>query len=214
MSIKALVFDFFGVLLFSRDESMEITMAKHLNIPVKQVGRIFHGEFNDRVDIGEFTSRDFWLHALDSMGLPHSRMPEVENFFEEEFFLDPVMLEAVRGYHQNFKTAMLSNYSDGLRPSLDNRWDVSGAFDEIIISWEVKMIKPYPDIFDFTLKKLQVSREEAVLIDDRIVNISGALDYGMHAVHFRNRDQALTELDKLIAANNSELQQLEDKIVK
>jgi hypothetical protein len=35
----------------------------------------------------------------------------------------------------------------------------------------------------------------------------------MHAIHFRNRDQALTELDRLIAANNSGFKQLENIIV-
>ena len=213
MSIKALIFDMHGVLLFSNEATIEESFARRLKIPVEQVGRIFHGEFNDKADIGEITQRDFWLHALEYMGLPASRLPEIEHFFEEEFFIDPVMLNVVREYRKHFKTAMLSNYSDGLRPRLSNQWDVSGAFDEIIISWEIKMIKPHPDIFDYTLKKLHVSKEEAVLIDDRIVNIRGALDYGMHAIHFKNREQALAELDRLIAANNSGFKQLENIIV-
>lgn len=213
MSIKALIFDMHGVMLFSHDATIEISFAKRLNISVEQVGKVFHGEFNDRVDIGELTQRDFWQHSLECMGLPASRLPEIENFFEEEFFIDPDMLKAVRDYHKQFKTAMLTNYSEGLRPRLESDWDVSGAFDEIIISWEIKMIKPHPNIFDYTLKKLHVSKEEAVLIDDRIVNICGALEYGMHAIHFRNRDQALTELDRLIAANNSGFKQLENIIV-
>ena len=56
------------------------------------------------------------------------------------------------------------------------------------------MIKPQPQIFDYTLKKLHVSKEEAVLIDDRIVNIRGALEYGLHAIHFKNRDQGLSRI--------------------
>jgi epoxide hydrolase-like predicted phosphatase len=213
MSIKALIFDLHGVLLISHDESIEISMAKRLNIPVEQVGTIFHGDFNDRVDIGELTQRDFWLHSLNIMGLPHSRLPELDFFFEEEFFIDPVMLGAVREYHKNFKTAMLTNYSEGLRSTLESHWDVSGAFDEIIISWEIKMIKPHPNIFDYTLKKLHVLKEEAVLIDDRIVNTRGAEEYGMHAVHFKTRDQAINDLEKLISANNSGFKRYENIIV-
>jgi len=60
---------------------------------------------------------------------------------------------------------------------------------------------------------LHVSKEEAIFIDDRIINICGALDYGLHAIHFRNRDQALAELDRLIAADNSGFRQLENIIV-
>jgi glucose-1-phosphatase len=212
MSIKALIFDMHGVLLFSHDASIEISFAKRLNIPVEQVGAIFHGEFNDRADIGELSQRDFWLYSLKNIGLPESRIPEIENFFEEEFFIDPIMLKAVRAYHKRFKTAMLTNYSEGLRPRLESDWDVRGAFNEIIISWEVKMIKPQPQIFDYTLKKLHVAKEEAILIDDRIVNIRGALDYGMHAVHFKNRSQAIADLEKLISANNMGYKTLESAI--
>jgi hypothetical protein len=39
------------------------------------------------------------------------------------------------------------------------------------------------------------------------------MDYGMHAIHFKNRDQALGELDRLIAVNNSGFKQLENIIV-
>lgn len=210
MSIKALIFDMHGVLLFSNEATIEESFAKRLKIPVEQVGLIFHGEFNDRADIGEITQRDFWLHTLEGMGLPDSRLPEIENFFDEEFLIDPIMLKAVCNYRKRFKTAMLTNYSDGLRPRLEKQWDVRGAFDEIIISWEIKMIKPNSDIFDYTINKLHVSKEEAVFIDDRIINICGALDYGLQAIHFRNRDQALADLDRLIAANNSSFRQLEN----
>ena len=213
MSIKALIFDMHGVLLFSHEGTIEESFAKRLKIPVEQVGRVFHDEYNDKADIGEITQRDFWLHALEYMGLPESRLPEIEHFFDEEFFIDPRMLNAVREYRKHFKTAMLSNYSDGLRPRLSKEWDVSGAFDEIIVSWEIKMIKPQPQIFDYTLNKLHVKKDEAVLIDDRIVNIRGALDYGLHAIHFKNPDQGLAELDRLIAAQNSGFKRLENIIV-
>ena len=55
--------------------------------------------------------------------------------------------------------------------------------------------------------------DEAVLIDDRIVNIRGALEYGLHAIHFKNPDQGLAELDRLIAAQNSGFKQLENIVV-
>lgn len=199
MSIKALIWDLEGVLLITNDENIEESLAKRLNVPVQAVGDIFHGEFNDRVDVGEFKQRDFWLHALDKMGLPHNRLPEMEAFLKEDFFIDQDMLEKVRQYRKRFKSAMLSNYSEVLRPLLESYWRVDGAFDEIIISWEVKMIKPDPAIFDYTLKKLKVAKEEAVLIDDRIVNIRGAEESGLHTVHFRNKQQSLNDLEEIIA---------------
>ncbi len=213
MSIKALIFDMHGVLLFSPEATIEEAFARRLKIPVEQVGRVFHSEINDKADIGEISQYDFWLHALEYVGLPASRLPDIVNFFDEEFFIDPLMLNAVREYRKHFRTAMLTNFADGLRPRLSNQWDVSGAFDEIIISWEIKMIKPQPQIFDYTLDKLHVRRDEAVLIDDRIVNIRGAQEYGLHAILFKNRNQALAELDHLIAGQNPACRRLENLAV-
>ena len=123
------------------------------------------------------------------------------------------MLEKVCQLRKKYKTALLSNYSDVLRSLLETHWNVDGAFDEIIISWEVKMIKPQPEIFDYTLNKLHVTKEEAVLIDDRIINIRGAREYGMHAIYFNNQDQGLAELNRLLNSHNSGLKRLEDIIV-
>jgi FMN phosphatase YigB (HAD superfamily) len=212
MSIKALIWDLQGVLLVTHDESIEISMAKRLNIPIEKIGTLFHDEFNDRVDIGECTQEDFWNFALDHLGLPPERLPDLNSFFEDDFFIDQVLLDQVRQYHKHFKSAMLSNFSEGLRPLLETQWNVDGAFDEIIISWEVKMIKPQPQIFDYTLKKLCVAKEEAVLIDDRIVNIRGAQNYGLHTVHFRNRLQAITDLEELISANAKSCGSLQNAI--
>jgi HAD superfamily hydrolase (TIGR01509 family) len=81
---------------------------------------------------------------------------------------------------------------------LETRWRVDGAFDEIIISWEEKLIKPDPRIFKLTLQRLGVEKEEAVLIDDRIVNIIGAQKFGLHTIYFKTKDQALAELENLL----------------
>ena len=146
-----------------------MSLARRFNIPVQAIGDVFRSGFNDWVDIGEFKQLDFWLYILDALGLPRERLPELESFIHEDFFIDQDMLERVRQYRKKFKSAMLSNYSEVLHPMLETRWNVDGAFDEIIISWEVKMIKPDPAIFNLALEKLNVAKDEAVLMDDRIL---------------------------------------------
>ena len=198
MSIKALIWDLEGVLLLTRDQTLEISLAKRLDVSVEAIGDVFHGDFNDRVDTGEFRQADFWIHLLERLGLPGERLPELEAFLKEDFFIDQDLLEKIRQYRKKFKTAMLSNYSDVLRPLLETHWRVDGAFDELIISWEVKLIKPDPALFDLTLNRLNVAADEAVLIDDRAVNIRGAWKYGLHTVQFENKQQALSDLEEII----------------
>jgi len=201
VSIKALIWDLEGVLLISDDNNIETTVARRLGVTVEEIGNFFHSEFNDRVDTGEFRQEDFWIHLLNALGLPRGRLADINDFFYRDFYIDQDLLKRIRQYRECYKTAMLSNYSDVLRPMLETRWRVDGAFDEIIISWEEKMIKPDPRIFDLTLNRLGVKREEAVLIDDREVNIKGAQKYGLHTILFKSKEQALADIDQILHKN-------------
>ena len=198
MSIKVLIWDLEGVLLISDDRKIETTVAKNLGVTEEAIGNFFHSEFNDRVDMGEFTQEEFWLKLLDHLGLPPERLAEINDFFYRDFYIDQDLLDKIKEYRKHYKTAMLSNYSNVLRPQLAENWRVDGAFDEIIISCEEKAIKPDPLIFGRTLQRLGVSKQEAVLIDDREVNIHGAKKYGIHTVYFRSKEQALSDLEGLI----------------
>jgi epoxide hydrolase-like predicted phosphatase len=198
MTIKALIWDLEGVLLISEERKIEATVAKNLGVSEEAIGNFFHSDFNDRVDLGEHTQEEFWIRLLDSLGLTHDRLAHINDFFYSDFNIDQDLLGRIIEYRKKYKTALLSNYSDVLRPMLESRWHVDGAFDEIIISWEEKLIKPDPRLFDLTLKRLGVNKEEAVLIDDREVNIIGGQKFGLHTVLFRNKIQAIKDLDKIL----------------
>jgi len=198
MSIKALIWDLEGVLLISEERKIEATVAKNLGVTEEAIGNYFHSEFNDRVDLGEHTQEEFWIRLLDHLGLPHERLDHINDFFYRDFYIDQDLLGKIIDFRKKYKTAILSNYSDVLREMLETRWRVDGAFDEIIISWEEKIIKPDPRIFELTLQRLGVEKEEAVLIDDRIVNIHGAQKFGLHTVYFQTKDQALFDLEILL----------------
>ncbi len=198
MSIQALIWDLEGVLLISDIGSVEQIIQKRLKVPIETIDNFFHSEFNDQVDRGEFTQEYFWLQLLDQLNLPHQQLSTINEFYYQDLYIDPDLLERIKTYRKRFKTALLSNYSEALRPMLNSRWRVDVAFNEIIISCEEKIIKPDPRIFDLTLNRLGASKEEAVLIDDREVNINGARDYGLQTVHFQTKAQALAELDVII----------------
>lgn len=58
-------------------------------------------------------------------------------------------------------------------------------FKEIICSEEIGINKPNVEIFQYSMKKAGVSAENAVMIgDDLHVDVLGANQAGMHAIHF------------------------------
>ena len=101
---------------------------------------------------------------------------------------------------REYKTGLLSNFSNDLRPKIENEWAIASAFDEIIISCEVGMIKPDPAIFNLMLDRLGVKVDESVFIDDRIKNIDGAKELGLHTIFFTDKEQAFGELARILQA--------------
>ena len=96
-------------------------------------------------------------------------------------------------------TALLSNAWDDLRQTLHGRWNIDGLFDELIISAEVKMVKPDPRIFRLAVEKLGIQPFEAVFIDDVGENVDAASKEGLLSIRFRNTQQTLDELNEVLS---------------
>jgi epoxide hydrolase-like predicted phosphatase len=200
MAIKGIIFDMEGVLMKTVEKDLSACWAKALNAPYDAVHAVFYGEMNDHADLGTVSQEDFDRYLITTLGLEMDMLPIVQKVIDEECFIDQVLAQKILELKNDFRIALLTNYTQMMRDKIEHEWDIKHLFDEIIISYEVGLIKPDPAIFDLTLSRLDVSASEAVLVDDRIKNIEGALQYGMHAILYETREQAMTDLDRLIAA--------------
>jgi epoxide hydrolase-like predicted phosphatase len=110
------------------------------------------------------------------------------------FAAAPAMVNVVRrAKAAGLGTALLSN-SWG-NEYLRDEWDL--LFDTVVISGEVGMRKPDPEIFDYTLRRLGRQAEETVFVDDMEPNVRGAAAMGLIGVHHRSYDETLMELETL-----------------
>jgi putative hydrolase of the HAD superfamily len=75
-------------------------------------------------------------------------------------------------------------------------WD---AFSGIVISGEVKMMKPEREVFEHLLTRFRLDRRQTVFIDDLSLNVEAARAVGLHAIQFRDAAQCARELDALMA---------------
>ena len=81
---------------------------------------------------------------------------------------------------------ILSNWSAETYPKAEAMYDFLHWFDGKIISGEVGKIKPDPEIFHILTKKFNLTPENSVFIDDKLVNIKAANLLGFHGIHFQN----------------------------
>ena len=88
---------------------------------------------------------------------------------------------------------------------ISNSWSTSHydremlaeLFDTAVISADVHMHKPQPEIYRLAAERLQVKPEESIFIDDLQENCDGAEAVGMTAVRHRSAAETTAELAKL-----------------
>lgn len=109
---------------------------------------------------------------------------------------DERMVDAVRQARaQGVRTGLLSN-SWGLRRY--PRDLLAELFDGIVISGEVGLRKPAPEIYALAAERIGLVPEACVFVDDFAFNLPPAADLGMATVHHRTAAGTIAELERLL----------------
>ncbi len=98
---------------------------------------------------------------------------------------------------QKYRIYAITNWSAETFPIAQARYDFLKWFEGISVSGALKMRKPYPEIYQYTLEKYNISPSEAVFIDDNFKNVEAARALGIHAIHFHNPEQLKSSLLEL-----------------
>ncbi len=93
----------------------------------------------------------------------------------------------------------LSNMPVSIYEHLRARHDFWNAFRGVVISGEVRMIKPEREIFEHLLDRYQLEAERSVFIDDLPRNLEAARAVGLNTIWFRDAEQCERELEPLLA---------------
>jgi epoxide hydrolase-like predicted phosphatase len=129
----------------------------------------------------------------EAAGRPVSATGLLQRMFDQ-FEHAPAMAALVlRARHLGLRTGLLSNSWGNEYPR--EGWD--DMFDAIVISGEVGMRKPEPEIFAHVLELLGVRAEETVFVDDLEHNVNAALELGIVGVHHTSYDTTAAQLETL-----------------
>ncbi|MFF0344291.1 HAD family hydrolase [Kribbella sp. NPDC004875] len=121
----------------------------------------------------------------------------IERMFAH-FEHQPAMAALVRRVNERgIRTALLSNSWGNTYPR--DTWD--GMFDDIVISGEVGLRKPEPEIFLLAAGRLDLKPEECVFVDDLQLNVDGARAVGMTAILHTEYDETRRALETLFGAD-------------
>lgn len=98
---------------------------------------------------------------------------------------------------KGYRTLYLSNFSEKAETDCAYALDFIPYMDGGILSYQEKVIKPMPEIYQLLIDRYGLVPQECVFMDDTPANLEGAEKFGIHTVHFLNQAQAIAELRKL-----------------
>ena len=193
---KALLVDFGGVLTtdiwssfsaFCVERGLDPDAAKKLfrenPEAVEELRRLERGE----ADPQEFERRFANLLGTEPDGL-------VEGLFSGLGPADEMLTAVRRAREGGAPTGLVSNswvmdhYTDELRE----------LFDAVVISGEVGLHKPEPEIFELAARRVNRDPSDCVFVDDLRENCAGAEALGMTAILHREQAATIARLEELL----------------
>ncbi len=199
VAICAVVFDIGGVLELTPDVGFGRLWEARLGLPAGEMDQRMRDVWRGG-SIGTITLDGVHQAIRDRLGLDEQQLAEYMASLWREYLgtANTELIEYARRLRPRYRTGILSNSFVGAREREQAAYGFEELVDEIVYSHEAGMSKPDPDIYALVCARLNVRPEEMVFLDDVDMNVAGAREAGIHAVHYRDNTQAIEEIEKLI----------------
>ncbi len=183
--IRAVIFDFGEVLSWPPPPETIAGMAAVFKLTPAKFREYYYAE-RYRYDRAEITPEQYWSAIAQDAGVQLApeqiewlRRTDVEMWSN----MNPAMLrwaEQLRAL--GLRTAVLSNMHADMAAAVRSSFRWIAEFDCFVLSAEVGLAKPDPQIFRYSLDCLQVDAGQAMFIDDKERNTSAAKAMGIAGV--------------------------------
>jgi len=194
--IRGLILDY-GEVLCHRPSAKQLEqIAAAAGLDLETFTGRYHNVRND-YDRGDLTPHDYWSKVVSDSNLLTDELLDTLRHWDVEMWseLDPAMLEWLRDLRAaGFKTALLSNMHTDMALYARRVFDWLAPLDSVILSCEVRVIKPQCAIYERSLAALELQPFQACFIDDRHANIQAARDLGLTALQFHSIESLRNDL--------------------
>jgi epoxide hydrolase-like predicted phosphatase len=193
---KVLLVDFGGVLTtdiwssfaaFCEARGLDPAAAKQLFRENPEALGALRGLETGELDAPAFEARFAELLGTDADGL-------IEGLFAGLQPNEPMLKAVERAQDVGIPTGLISNswvmdhYTEEIRE----------LFDAVVISAEVGLHKPQPEIYRMAADEIGVEPRDCVFVDDLRENCEGAEAVGMTAVLYRDAGETIAKLEELL----------------
>jgi epoxide hydrolase-like predicted phosphatase len=197
-----LLVDFGGVLTTNVFQSFK-QFAEAEGLPPDTIKRAFKEDREAlallrRLEKGELTAQEFEPPFAERIGVGGDRVDGlVERLFAGVGPEEPMLGAVSAARAAGVKTGLISNSWGGSGIHYEGT-PLADLFDAVVISGDVGMHKPQPEIFLLGAERIGVAPKNCVFVDDLRENCAGAEEVGMTAILHRGSDSTLPELERLL----------------
>jgi epoxide hydrolase-like predicted phosphatase len=198
--IKAIIFDFGGVLVRTSEPHGRQEWEAKLHLPAGKLEQVVHhSESWIAAQQGKITPEKYWTNVAKTLNIPNEDIPLLQRDYFRDDFLDLELLDLIRSLKkQKYVIGLLSNDSVHLKQKLKSHLGIYHLFDAVVISADIGVMKPDPQAYLAVAQRLGVKPEESIFIDDNPDNIKGAQTVGMKTIHYKTRIDLNKELSIIL----------------
>lgn len=186
--IKAIIFDCFGVLTGDNWGSFkEKINNQQISAEASKLNKLY--------DASKISKQVFLRQVADLTGVKASEIAET---LDNETGKNTRVFDLIRSLKDKYKLAILSNVGSDWITSKFLSDEEKKLFDEIIMSFEVGMVKPDHEFYKYACNKLGVKPTETIFIDDIERYCIEAEKLGIKTVVYKNFEQLEKDLEKTL----------------
>lgn len=197
--IKNIIFDFGGVLVDWNPHYLFDKYFNDINESNYFVENVCNSEWNAEMDGGKPFEQ-----AVRERSAMFPKYAEALKLYQTNWMDTmgeeiPEMYDLIKSLKANGFPVIygLTNWSAETFPTVQKTYRIFSLIDKIVVSGEVKQLKPNPEIFYTLLNKFNLKPEESLFIDDNLKNVEGAKAVGINAVLFRGVEKLREDLKNL-----------------
>jgi len=192
--ISAFILDLFGVVIAFDNNVMYRRLAQHCADPDSALVRLDGFMARREIITGGWTLPRVYRQLVEELGFDRD-YPDFETLWLEPYSWPmPGMASCVRYLSERYRLVLLSNIDRDYWKVVQGRHPELECFDAILLSCDLGMAKPDPDIFRHAADVARSDRARCYFVDDTEINVAAARDLGFQTHRFRNSAQLVTAL--------------------